>query len=249
MKHPAILASAPLGRVALTRKVIRYEISIMRRLWSRFRNLDLENVLLNSTRVEMPHKTGWLYALCRQIRPRIVLETGVRAGSSSSFILQALADNNEGSLYSIDLPNSQYEIIENNVTRIHSDVLPKGTSSGFAIPRGLRSRWTLIEGDSRAELPKFLSSCGKIGVFFHDSKHTYEHMMFEFVSAFENLSEGGILAADDSNWNSAFSDFCEKHRMTAVSIGNASFAVKVTKKGEYQEIGGLDAPRKTWLRT
>ena len=32
--------------------------------------------------------------------------------------------------------------------------------------------------------------------------------------------------------------------MTAVSIGNASFAVKVTKKGEYQEIGGLDAPRK-----
>jgi hypothetical protein len=47
----------------------------------------------------------FLYALCRLIRPRIVVETGVAAGVSSAFILKALNDNSYGILHSIDQLN------------------------------------------------------------------------------------------------------------------------------------------------
>jgi len=39
-----------------------------------------------------------LYVITRALRPKTVMETGVAAGISSSYILQALSDNNEGKL-------------------------------------------------------------------------------------------------------------------------------------------------------
>jgi predicted O-methyltransferase YrrM len=43
-----------------------------------------------------------LYAICRILLPRIVVETGVASGFSSASMLQALEDNEVGELYSID---------------------------------------------------------------------------------------------------------------------------------------------------
>ncbi|MFC1897710.1 hypothetical protein ACFLX8_04000 [Chloroflexota bacterium] len=45
-----------------------------------------------------------LYALCRQLRPDVVVETGIASGVSSSYILCALEENKDGQLYSIDIP-------------------------------------------------------------------------------------------------------------------------------------------------
>jgi len=45
-----------------------------------------------------------IYTLIRCLKPRIVIETGVANGASSTFILSALEKNNLGKLYSIDLP-------------------------------------------------------------------------------------------------------------------------------------------------
>src|SRR5437588_1399250 len=44
------------------------------------------------------------YALCRLRKPEVVVETGVGYGVTSAFLLQALAVNNQGQLWSIDLP-------------------------------------------------------------------------------------------------------------------------------------------------
>ena len=45
-----------------------------------------------------------LYALCRKLKPDVVVETGVASGVSSSYILCALHENEHGQLYSIDVP-------------------------------------------------------------------------------------------------------------------------------------------------
>ena len=74
------------------------------------------------------------YALCRALRPAVVLETGVAYGVSSSFITKALELNGTGHLHSVD----------------RAPVRP-GVESyiGALVPDELRSRWTLHRGTSR----------------------------------------------------------------------------------------------------
>src|SRR5262245_53001084 len=45
-----------------------------------------------------------LYAIIRKFRPQLAVETGVCAGFSTAFILQAMQKNGSGRLHSIDLP-------------------------------------------------------------------------------------------------------------------------------------------------
>src|SRR6266480_7212838 len=44
------------------------------------------------------------YALCRALKPSVVMETGVAYGVSTAFLLKALDVNRNGRLHSIDLP-------------------------------------------------------------------------------------------------------------------------------------------------
>jgi len=46
-------------------------------------------------------------------------------------------------------------------------------------------------------LPPLLDDLGRIDVFFHDSLHTREHMLFEFERAWAHLKPGGVLVSDD----------------------------------------------------
>jgi predicted O-methyltransferase YrrM len=68
----------------------------------------------------------------------------------------------------------------------------------------------LIMGESRDLLPDLLKGLGEIDFFFHDSDHSYENMIWEFEQAWPHLRKGGLLAADDINYNSAFKEFCVK---------------------------------------
>lgn len=45
---------------------------------------------------------SYLYALARETKPDIVVETGVASGVSSYAILQAMEDNGKGLLYSVE---------------------------------------------------------------------------------------------------------------------------------------------------
>jgi hypothetical protein len=78
------------------------------------------------------------------------------------------------------------------------------------VPKELRSNWKLILGDSKTELPKLLSELKQIDIFFHDSLHTYEHMMFEFETVWPPIKENGLIISDDIYWNNAFIDFANK---------------------------------------
>lgn len=150
-----------------------------------------------------------LYALVRAVRPRFVVETGVASGMSSAHILRALAANQRGTLYSIDLPNVQ-----------QGSVLPQGLATGWVVPESLRGRWNLILGDSRKVLPELIAAVGEIDVFLHDSDHSYESMLFEYEIAFSWLKPGGLLLSDDTHLHAAWDHFCARYRLRAHRLNN-----------------------------
>lgn len=133
------------------------------------------------------------YAAVRALAPDCVVETGVANGVSSSYLLLALQKNRRGSLHSIGLADPAF--------------LPPGKDPGWLVPQWLRAPWQVHLGDAREVLPRLLAQLGRIGIFIHDSLHTYEHMMWEFEIAYPHLLAGGILISDDALWNNSFRDF------------------------------------------
>ena len=148
-------------------------------------------------------KGEMLYLIVKLLAPDIVVETGVAAGESSTFILQALEDNKKGRLYSIDLPSSGPALADGST---YSQ--PKGKQNGWIVPDMLRHRWHLTLGDSRSELPPLLKELGQIDCFLHDSLHTRDHMLWEYQTAWPFIKEGGVLLSDDCEANEAFIEFC-----------------------------------------
>jgi predicted O-methyltransferase YrrM len=163
-----------------------------------------------------------LYALCRLLKPRIVIETGVGLGASSAFILQALQDNNRNNrddggcgadgLFSVDLPCSFYQSdagipIDEAAYTSHHD------TPGCLIPENLRDRWTLILGKSMDQLPRLCQRLGTVDFFFHDSEHTYQNMIWEYRTVWPRIRLGGALASHDVDWNSAFADFAQANNL------------------------------------
>ncbi|MFL6007370.1 MAG: O-methyltransferase [Gaiellaceae bacterium] len=152
-----------------------------------------------------PSAGAFLYALVRDLRPNTIVETGTASGISTTYLLAALARNGGGRLVSIDLPFVQVggdELLRpvvpgSSISPGDSSPLPPSKEPGWAIPVALRDRWEVRLGDSRELLPALMNELGEIDIFFHDSLHTREHMLFEFQTAWPNLRRGGILAADD----------------------------------------------------
>ena len=217
MRHPSLLLHAYKREPELARIHTQIHLEKAEAFYSQFaRNWDPTGII-SAFRKENPcYHMAYLYAFCRHFRPETVVETGVHYGASSAFILKALEANIKGHLYSIDLPDVAY--VRDNL-QIHHDALPIKGSTGFVVPSELQRNWTLIIGDSKIELPQLLSELEGIDLFHHDSKHTYEHMMFEFETVWPKLREGGVLMSDDVTWNSAFRDFCTQKAVEPQVIG------------------------------
>lgn len=145
-----------------------------------------------------------LYALCRALRPALVVETGVAYGKTSAYILAALRANGTGRLISIDLP-------------------PLGgteqvkRSLGCLVPSSLHGNWELRRGDARTLLPRVLREAGAPGIFIHDSLHTYRHMLWEFRTAARDM-RGGAIVADDVDLNAAFDDWASAAEVPAYFV-------------------------------
>lgn len=173
--------------------------SVLRDSAARYRAVLGEEV--HAARDPVANATNLLcYVAMRLLKPTTVVETGCAAGWSSLLFLLALEHNQQGHLYTIDLPP-----IAGRLSMAWA--LPEGASVGFCVPDDLRGRWTLIRGDVREELLPLLKRLGSIDVFHHDSDHSYEHMMWEYTSVWSALSSRGILTSDDIGWNTAFWDF------------------------------------------
>ena len=147
----------------------------------------------------------FLYALCKIIKPKIVVETGVAYGLSTSYILQALYENKTGTLYSIDSEFRPWE----------SELM-----IGSAIPSELKTRWKFVKGSSIEKLNDLLESVGKIDIFLHDSMHTYKNMIFEFESVWPHIKNNGFLLSDDILENNSFLEFYTSKNLKPILLSS-----------------------------
>jgi predicted O-methyltransferase YrrM/uncharacterized protein YoxC len=183
----------------------------------------IENYLQELTRKYHAHySAGWvnledalfLYWLVRQLKPTTIVQTGVCNGLSSAFMMLGLVKNGgQGRLYAIDLPpvfnpkDAAWTVRD----RVYGVVIPEGVSSGWMVPDAYRDRFEVWTGDAKSLLPKMVDKVDAIDLFYHDSDHTYGHMMFEFREAKRKLKRGGVIVADDISWNASVWDFADQH--------------------------------------
>lgn len=166
------------------------------------------------------YRPGWvnlddaifLYWVVRRLKPKTIVQTGVCNGLSSAFMTLALAKNGqEGSLYAIDMP----PIFDSNDEawkvkgKIYGVTIPEGKTSGWLVPDAYRHRFEVFSGDAKLLLPDLLKRLGKVDMFYHDSDHTYDHMMFEFKEVKKYLIQPSVIVSDDISWNSSLWDFAD----------------------------------------
>ena len=135
-----------------------------------------------------PLDCATLYALTRWQRPAVVVESGGFVGMSSAFILKALVDEGltTAKLYSIEWSED--------------------CEQGALIPDELRPQFVPLRGkvEDFARSDELPSS---IGMFLHDSSHSYRHMLWEFRQFWQRLRDGGLLVSHDVHINAAFPEF------------------------------------------
>ena len=134
--------------------------------------------------------------LIRQVKPKLIVETGVSEGVSTQKFLQALDDNGEGQLISID-PSPAYQIAH--------------------------PRWTLIRDLSVNVLAKLYHEHGPFDMFVHDSDHGAECQTFEYETALRFVAPSGYILSDDITWgnHNAWPAFLARHNLAGDKIGHA----------------------------
>lgn len=134
-------------------------------------------------------RRGW-YALARALRPQVIVETGVHDGLGSLLLLRALQRNadegHDGRMVSIDI----------------------NPACGWLV--GTDPRWDLHIAATRDVLPGVLRQIPPVGMFIHDSLHTYENQRFEFRTAAAHLAPAGVLICDDAHITNALFETCEE---------------------------------------
>jgi predicted O-methyltransferase YrrM len=121
-------------------------------------------------------RLAW-YALARLNRPALIVETGVHDGLGSLLLLRALERNaHEGA----------------DGRLVSFDVNP---AAGWLA--GADPRWELRIESSRDGLPAVLAGSTPVGIFIHDSLHTYENECWELRTAAPHLAQDGVLVSDN----------------------------------------------------
>jgi len=171
------------------------------------------------------------YALIRENRPKIVIETGTAEGRLTSWVLSAMYKNNHGKLLSIDIPPQ-----EGKLTMTTSLAREK---VGCFIPERYRDRWEYHTGDAKKLLPKLLLE-NEVDIFIHDSLHTRTHMLFEYNCARALMRPGTIIISHDILWNKAFFCFTASHNLLGLSsISDPNLGLVVNTFDRFEEEAGL----------
>ena len=133
-------------------------------------------------------RLGW-HAIARTLKPKLIVETGVDDGLGSLVLLRALERNAKedapGQLLSFDI----------------------NPTSGWIV--GEHPLWELRIESTTAGL-SMLDERPPVGIFIHDSLHTYEHERFELETAALHLAPVGVMITDNAHGTHALSDVCEK---------------------------------------
>ncbi|MFZ3354858.1 MAG: class I SAM-dependent methyltransferase [Xanthobacteraceae bacterium] len=166
----------------------------------------------------------FLYWLVRQLKPKTIVQTGVCNGLSSAFMMLGLVKNGqEGRLHVIDLP-PVFDSKDPAWTvkgKVYGVVIPESKSSGWIVPDAYHDRFDVRTGDAKELLPKLVDDVDSIDFFYHDSDHTYDHMMFEFREAKRKLKPGGLMVGDDISWNASLWDFADEYGVPSFNFKGA----------------------------
>ena len=164
------------------------------------------------------------------IRPSVVIETGVAHGISSRIVLEGLARNDSGHLWSIDLPHPLNH-------KLHGQ-------TGVAVTDSCLPRWTYLEGESQQRLPPLVAEVGQVELFIHDSLHTAKNTLFEMEQAASIMKPGGVMLVDDIRGHDGFATFARRHPefttvLCSTADRQAGFGIAVY--AESPEAGGVGA--------
>ncbi|OWP55873.1 MAG: hypothetical protein B2I17_07695 [Thermoplasmatales archaeon B_DKE] len=147
-----------------------------------------------------------IYAVVKLKRPKLVVETGVGPGTTTTAILSAMRGT-KGILVSFDLG------VKYGEEKVAVPV-------GWVIPEDLKSGWKLVIGDSRVTLEKTMRDYGEINIFFHDSEHEYDHVMFELNTAKKYAGKKPLFIVDNYDWTDAPTRFAQNNSYKLVNAAD-----------------------------
>jgi methyltransferase family protein len=133
-----------------------------------------------------PHwarRFGW-YALIRATEPEHVVETGTHLGLGSCVIAAALLRNGHGRLTTMDVD----------------------ADAGYLISEP----WAGVIDRRIGSSVEALADMRDVGMFIHDSLHTYEYETREFAAVEPNLRPDAIILSDNAHDSAALSDWAER---------------------------------------
>jgi len=145
-----------------------------------------------------------LYLLVRAAQPDRIVETGVRPGYTTAWILAALEAAGRGELVSLG-PGST----------AGRPVGVQHVSVGQFVPPALRSRWTLALGNTEERLREILGSTSKVDLFLYDNGPDAARARFELRAAWDALSPRGVLLAHHADASPAWAEFCSRQGVPA----------------------------------
>jgi methyltransferase family protein len=135
-----------------------------------------------------------LFSLVRLTHPACLVESGVSAGFSTTFLLMGAAPVSGSRLHSIDLP-----VPRRNGRGNESWAIPEAMYSGWAVPAELKRGWDLRIGRSEELLGPLLKEVGTVDFYCHDSPVNGEHFKFELEALKGHLGPGSVVVADNSD--------------------------------------------------
>jgi predicted O-methyltransferase YrrM len=167
----------------------------------------------------------YIYGTVRGVKPEKVLECGFEHGSSTICILQALHDNNFGSLYTIDpLQDSHYHGV--------------GVANVKAL--NLQGRFQYICAPDQFVLPQLAISGYVCEFAFIDSNHMFDQTIVESFFIDKMLRVGGYMLFDDYSLSSVKSacSFVE---------ANLPYQVVDCPFSRFRLLRKLDIDRREWF--
>jgi Methyltransferase domain len=143
-------------------------------------------------RVMFGRRLSW-YAIARELRPAVAVETGIKDGLGSVLLLRALernaAEGAPGRLISFDLYPDK----------------------GWLVPDALRGRWQRVFAPTREALEPALEGL-EVGMLVHDSDPASAE--FEYRTALANAAPRLALVAGTAHHSDALRDVCAEGGVT-----------------------------------
>ena len=158
----------------------------------------------------------FLNAIIVRNQPKKLLEVGVSAGSSSVIILNAIKNDSQAALFSIDYLADWYR-----------DTTKK---SGYIVDSypDLQSKWKLFQGGLSLNFMEEIG--GDIDFCFIDTVHSNPGELLDMLMVLPFLKDDAIIVFHDVNQHTSFvKEFAEYHRVWGIT-NNLLFSALTGKK-------------------